>query len=44
MKTAFAIGAAVGLALCVLFGVLDVQCMDDPAGGNWNAEAQRCER
>ncbi len=36
------IGAALGLTLCVLFGVLDVQCYGTPKQ-NWNAALQACE-
>lgn len=37
-----AIGLALGLTLCVLFGVLDVQCYGS-AKQNWNAALQTCE-
>lgn len=31
------------LALCVLFGVLDVQCIGNASGNSWNAIDQVCE-
>lgn len=37
-------GFAVALALGLLFGVLDVQCRNDPAGRFWNAQEQRCQQ
>lgn len=37
-------GFAAAIALCILFGVLDVQCRNDPAGRFWNAQEQRCQQ
>lgn len=37
------IGAVIGLAMCIAFGVLDVQCRKSPDGRYWNAELQRCQ-
>jgi hypothetical protein len=36
-------GAVIGLAMCIAFGVLDVQCRNDPHGPFWNADDQRCQ-
>ena len=36
------IGAFIGLTICVLFGVMDVQCYGT-GRPNWNAQAQACE-
>lgn len=35
-------GLFVGLTICVLFGVLDVQC-SGTGRPNWNAQTQTCE-
>ncbi|UNK39364.1 hypothetical protein MNR02_06565 [Shinella sp. H4-D48] len=38
----FTIGAALGLTICILFGVMDVQCYGTGTP-NWNAALQVCE-
>lgn len=37
-------GAIAALAICVCFGILDIQCRNDPAGRYWNAAEQRCQQ
>ena len=39
---ASAIGLALGLMICILFGVMDVQCYGTGTP-NWNAALQVCE-
>jgi hypothetical protein len=39
---AIMMGAIIGLTICVLFGVMDVQCYGT-GRPNWNAQAQACE-
>lgn len=36
------IGAVIGLAMCIAFGVLDVQCYGT-GRSSWNVERQVCE-
>lgn len=35
-------GAIIGVIFTIAFGVLDVQCWNDPSGRNWDAEHQQC--
>jgi len=42
MIVSLAVGAALGLTICILFGVLDVQCYGTKKQ-NWNAELQACD-
>ncbi|MFA7585600.1 MAG: hypothetical protein WCY11_05295 [Novosphingobium sp.] len=46
-KIALLTGALTGLLMAiagaVAFGILDIQCRNDPNGRYWNAEQQQCQ-
>lgn len=37
------LGSLIALTMCIAFGVLDVQCRNNPDGPYWNAEKQQCQ-
>lgn len=36
-------GVSLSIVMCVLFGIMDVQCWDSPLGRHWNAASQVCQ-
>ncbi len=41
--TVSAAGLLIAAALCLAFGVLDVQCWDSATGPYWDATSQSCD-
>lgn len=40
---AMIVGTVISLIACILFGILDVQCLNSTTGKFWNAHTQRCQ-